>query len=65
MIRENQKFIWEDDDKVDTWEKRLAKKYYAKLFKEYCICALTFFKQNKVIIIYIASIIIVILKKFQ
>ena len=48
VIRENQKFIWEDDDKVDTWEKRLAKKYYDKLFKEYCICDLTLFKQNKV-----------------
>lgn len=49
MIREEIKFVWDEDEKLDSWEKRLAKKYYDKLFKEYCICDLTFFKQNKVI----------------
>jgi hypothetical protein len=29
-------------------EKRLAKKYYDKLFKEYCIADLSRFKENKV-----------------
>lgn len=48
VIREEMKFIWDDDDRIDTWEKRLAKKYYDKLFKEYCICDLTFYKQNKI-----------------
>lgn len=48
VIREHHKFLWEDDDAVDTWEKQLAKKYYDKLFKEYCICDLTRYKENKV-----------------
>ena len=44
------KFIWDDDEPVDKWEKRLAKRYYDKLFKEYCICDLTLYKVNKVIV---------------
>ncbi|RVE52396.1 hypothetical protein evm_003034 [Chilo suppressalis] len=48
VIRENHKFLWEEDDVVDSWEKQLAKKYYDKLFKEYCICDLTRYKENKV-----------------
>jgi protein FRA10AC1 len=31
-----------------TREKRLAKKYYDKLFKEYCITDLSRYKENKV-----------------
>ncbi|KAG9484812.1 hypothetical protein GDO78_008105 [Eleutherodactylus coqui] len=30
-----------------TWEKRIAKKYYDKLFKEYCIADLSRYKENK------------------
>ncbi|XP_030025514.2 protein FRA10AC1 homolog [Manduca sexta] len=48
VIRENHQFLWEEDDVVDTWEKQLAKKYYDKLFKEYCICDLSRYKENKV-----------------
>ncbi|KAL4716145.1 hypothetical protein ACJJTC_013922, partial [Scirpophaga incertulas] len=48
VIRENHKFLWEEDDIADSWEKQLAKKYYDKLFKEYCICDLTRYKENKV-----------------
>lgn len=49
VIKENHKFLWdEDDDEPSTWEARLAKKYYDKLFKEYCICDLTYYKYNKV-----------------
>ncbi|XP_050679129.1 protein FRA10AC1 homolog isoform X2 [Leptidea sinapis] len=48
VIRENHKFLWEEDDVADTWEKQLAKKYYDKLFKEYCICDLSRYKENKV-----------------
>lgn len=48
VIRENHKFLWEEDEVADSWEKQLAKKYYDKLFKEYCICDLTRYKENKV-----------------
>ncbi|KAJ0183272.1 hypothetical protein K1T71_001248 [Dendrolimus kikuchii] len=48
IIRENHKFLWEEDDVADTWERQLAKKYYDKLFKEYCICDLSRYKENKV-----------------
>lgn len=49
VIRENHKFLWNEEDEVDmTWEKRLAKKYYDKLFKEYCIADLSRYKENKV-----------------
>ncbi|XP_035724253.1 protein FRA10AC1-like [Vespa mandarinia] len=49
VIKENHKFLWdEDDDQPNTWEARLAKKYYDKLFKEYCICDLIYYKYNKV-----------------
>lgn len=49
VIREEHRFIWnEDDNPESTWEKRLAKKYYDKLFKEYCISDLSRYKENKV-----------------
>ncbi|XP_066581498.1 protein FRA10AC1 [Prorops nasuta] len=49
VLRENHKFLWdEEDDTPETWGARLAKRYYDKLFKEYCICDLTYYKQNKV-----------------
>ncbi|XP_031842848.1 protein FRA10AC1 homolog [Nomia melanderi] len=49
VIKENHKFLWDQDDDVpETWGARLAKKYYDKLFKEYCIADLSYYKQNKV-----------------
>lgn len=48
VIRENHKFLWNDDDDDETWGKRLAKKYYDKLFKEYCIADLSRYKENKI-----------------
>ncbi|XP_009276295.1 PREDICTED: protein FRA10AC1 [Aptenodytes forsteri] len=48
VIRENHRFLWNEDDEADmNWEKRLAKKYYDKLFKEYCIADLSRYKENK------------------
>ncbi|EMP42131.1 Protein FRA10AC1 [Chelonia mydas] len=48
VVRENYRFLWKEEDAVDmNWEKRLAKKYYDKLFKEYCIADLTRYKENK------------------
>ncbi|GAB1860893.1 Protein FRA10AC1 [Camponotus japonicus] len=49
VIRENHKFLWDQEKDIpDTWGAKLAKKYYDKLFKEYCICNLTYYKNNKV-----------------
>ncbi|XP_067908714.1 protein FRA10AC1 isoform X2 [Heterodontus francisci] len=48
VIKENHRFLWTEDDEADmTWEKTLAKKYYDKLFKEYCIADLSRYKHNK------------------
>lgn len=65
VIRENHKFLWEDDDVADTWEKQLAKKYYDKLFKEYCICDLSRYKENKVSSLFLYTYIQVCLKLNQ
>lgn len=49
VIREEHRFLWTEEDDADSnWEKKLAKKYYDKLFKEYCICDLSGYKHNKV-----------------
>lgn len=48
VILENMKFIWNEDEMPATWEEKLAKKYYDKLFREYCICDLSRFKENKI-----------------
>ncbi|XP_066522596.1 protein FRA10AC1 [Hoplias malabaricus] len=48
VVKENHHFIWRDEDEEDmTLEKELAKKYYDKLFKEYCIADLSRYKENK------------------
>lgn len=48
LLRENHRFLWGDDEEADSFGKRIAKKYYDKLFKEYCIADLTRFKENKI-----------------
>ncbi|XP_015927252.2 protein FRA10AC1 homolog [Parasteatoda tepidariorum] len=48
IIRENHKFLWEEDDDAATWGEKLAKKYYDRLFKEYCLCDLSRYKDKKV-----------------
>ncbi|XP_069756660.1 protein FRA10AC1 isoform X2 [Narcine bancroftii] len=49
VIKENHRFLWTEDDEADmNWEKALAKKYYDKLFKEYCIADLSQYKHNKI-----------------
>uniref|UniRef100_A0A061QZX0 Protein FRA10AC1 n=1 Tax=Tetraselmis sp. GSL018 TaxID=582737 RepID=A0A061QZX0_9CHLO len=49
VVRENHKFLWEDDfDVGNSWEAKLAKKYYDKLFKEYCLANLTRYKEGKI-----------------
>ncbi|XP_023235224.1 protein FRA10AC1 homolog [Centruroides sculpturatus] len=48
IIRENHQFLWDPDDSADSWDRKLAKKYYDKLFKEYCIADLSRYKENKI-----------------
>ncbi|GFO20114.1 protein fra10ac1 homolog [Plakobranchus ocellatus] len=49
VVREHHQFLWEEEDDASlSWEKRLAKKYWDKLFKEYCIADLSRYKENKV-----------------
>lgn len=48
IIRENHRFLWEDEDEAHTWGEQLAKKYYDRLFKEYCLCDLTRYKDKKI-----------------
>ncbi|XP_056644316.1 protein FRA10AC1 homolog [Diorhabda sublineata] len=48
VIVQNHKFLWEEDDSADTWEQQFAKRYYNKLFKEYCIGDLSKYKENKI-----------------
>ncbi|XP_066149261.1 protein FRA10AC1 homolog [Euwallacea fornicatus] len=47
VLKDNHRFLW-DDTEPDTWEEQFAKKYYEKLFKEYCIADLSLYKENKV-----------------
>jgi len=48
-LREGYRFILSEEDEMDsTWEKRLVKRYYDKLFKEYCIADMTQYKKGKI-----------------
>lgn len=48
VVKENHRFLWREEDEENmTWEQELAKKYYDKLFKEYCIADLSRYKENK------------------
>lgn len=48
ILKEQHKFLWEESEKADSWEKRLSKAYYDKLFKEYAISDLSKYKENRV-----------------
>jgi protein FRA10AC1 len=49
VLREQYRFIRSDEDDDDSdWAKRLAKKYYDKLFKEYCLADMSRYKEGKV-----------------
>lgn len=48
IVKENHRFLWNEDDKPLSWEEEFARKYYDKLFKEYCIGDLSRYKENKV-----------------
>lgn len=52
VLKDHHRFLWDDrapDDKdTNSWENRLAKSYYDKLFKEYALSDLSKYKENKV-----------------
>ena len=49
IVKQNHRFLWDDVAIEDlTWEQKMAKKYYEKLFKEYCICDVSRYKENKI-----------------
>ncbi|KAI8970438.1 folate-sensitive fragile site protein Fra10Ac1-domain-containing protein [Mycotypha africana] len=50
IIRENHKFVRSDSEDEDelSWEERVAKKYYDRLFKEYAICELKYYKEGRI-----------------
>eukprot|EP00124_Ichthyophonus_hoferi_P001754 Ihof_evm4s101 gene=Ihof_evmTU4s101 len=49
VIKDEHRFLWTSEDEVDlTWEKQLAKKYYDKLYKEYCIADLSRYKDGQI-----------------
>ncbi|GKU88631.1 hypothetical protein SLEP1_g2868 [Rubroshorea leprosula] len=48
-LREGYRFIRsEEDDQNPAWEQRLVKRYYDKLFKEYCIADMSQYKSGKI-----------------
>lgn len=48
-LREGYRFIRTEEDDMDTsWEQRLVKRYYDKLFKEYCIADMSKYKSGKI-----------------
>ncbi|KAG9449407.1 hypothetical protein H6P81_009372 [Aristolochia fimbriata] len=48
-LREGYRFIRsEEDDLNPSWEQRLVKRYYDKLFKEYCIADMSRYKSGKI-----------------
>jgi len=48
-LREGYRFIRTEEDDLDpSWEQRLVKRYYDKLFKEYCIADMSQYKTGKI-----------------
>ncbi|XP_061372493.1 uncharacterized protein LOC133314962 [Gastrolobium bilobum] len=48
-LREGYRFIRsEEDDMNPSWEQRLVKRYYDKLFKEYCLADMSQYKSGKI-----------------
>jgi protein FRA10AC1 len=47
LLKENFKFIWEEDEEPASENQKFAKEFYEKLFKEYCIADLSQYKFGK------------------
>ncbi|KAF9203633.1 hypothetical protein BGZ49_006198 [Haplosporangium sp. Z 27] len=49
ILIKNHRFLRSEDDDQDlTWEKRIAKKYYDKLYKEYALVELKYYKEGRI-----------------
>lgn len=48
VLKDKHCFLWDSDDELLSWESRLAKAYYDKLYKEYSIADLSKYKENKI-----------------
>uniref|UniRef100_A0A914E6I7 Protein FRA10AC1 n=1 Tax=Acrobeloides nanus TaxID=290746 RepID=A0A914E6I7_9BILA len=50
IIKEQHRFLWDEKSSLEAeknWDARLAKRYYDKLFKEYCIADLSKYQENR------------------
>ncbi|KAJ4970087.1 hypothetical protein NE237_003186 [Protea cynaroides] len=48
-LREGYRFIRSEEDDMDpSWEQKLVRRYYDKLFKEYCIADMSLYKSGKI-----------------
>uniref|UniRef100_A0A915EXF3 Tr-type G domain-containing protein n=1 Tax=Echinococcus canadensis TaxID=519352 RepID=A0A915EXF3_9CEST len=47
VIKANARFVWENRDNPETWEERLAKHYWDRLYKEYAIADFSRLKEKK------------------
>ena len=51
VLRRTFRFVRDDEDDArhaHEWERRMAVRYYAKLFREYAICDLRYFRDGRV-----------------
>ena len=48
ILRENHRFLRDDEADDASWESRLARRYYDRLFKEYVICDLSGYRDGRV-----------------
>jgi len=47
VVKIHSRFMWSEEDVPRSWEERLAKRYWDRLFKEYSIADLSRYKENK------------------
>ncbi len=47
ILKENFRFIWDEESEVKDLKEKYAKEYYDKLFKEYCVADLSNYKKGK------------------
>jgi len=48
VIKEHHRFVWNEKEDDSSWEVQMAKRYYDKLVKEYCIADVSRYKENKI-----------------